>query len=118
MGQYFTTFEPIKDGNETAYVQDNGVEIFRYNHVQAAMVLTPEEFDYLCRDILRWVQTTDAVRKCVKTVESLIENYSVDAYYIHSTIDWLSKRTNDKELIKAYNKVYKKMAKIRHEGTK
>ena len=46
MGKYFTTFEPIKDGNETAYVQDNGVEIFRYNHVQAAMVLTPEEEDH------------------------------------------------------------------------
>jgi hypothetical protein len=46
MGQYFTTFEPIKDGNETAYVQDNGVEIFRYNHVQAAMVLTPEEEEH------------------------------------------------------------------------
>lgn len=79
--------------------------------------LDPEAFDYLCRDILRWVQSTDAVRKCAKTVESLIENYKVDAYYIHSTIDWLSKRTNDKELIKAHNKVYKKMAKIRHEGT-
>jgi hypothetical protein len=79
--------------------------------------LDPEAFDYLCADILRWAQNTDAVRKCVKTVELLIVNYKVDAPYIQSTIDWLRKRTGDKELIKKYNRVYNKMAKLRHEGT-
>ncbi len=43
MDQYFITFKPVTIGNETAYVQDNGVEMFRYNHVQVAMMLSPEE---------------------------------------------------------------------------
>ena len=80
--------------------------------------LDPEAFDYLCADILRWVQSTDAVRKCVKTVESLIANYKVDAPYIQSTIDWLRKRTDDSDRIKQYTKVYNKMERVRHEGTK
>ena len=46
MGQHFITFEPVKVGNETAYVQDNGVEMFRYNHLQVALMLTPEEEEH------------------------------------------------------------------------
>jgi hypothetical protein len=41
---YFRTFSPVVDGSETALIDDaTGVEIFRYNHVQLSMMLTPEE---------------------------------------------------------------------------
>jgi len=44
---YFRTFSPVVDGSETALVDDaTGVEIFRYNHVQLSMMLTPEEADH------------------------------------------------------------------------
>lgn len=80
--------------------------------------LDPEAFDYLCSDILRWVQTTDAVRKCVKTVEKLGEDYKVDAPFIQATIDWLRNRTNDPQKIKQYTKVYDKMVSVRHGDIK
>ena len=82
--------------------------------------LTPNHFQCLCDDIKQWVNQYDAVRKCENYCNKLSATYAydIDAIFIASTIDWLRKRTNDKELIKKYNKVYNKMAKIRHEGTK
>ena len=80
--------------------------------------LDPEAFDYLCSDILRWVQTTDSVRKCVKTVEKLGEDYKVDAPFIQATIDWLRNRTNDQQKINQYTKVYDKMMSVRHGDIK
>ena len=80
--------------------------------------VTPHMFECLCDSIKKWVNCSDAVRKCKQRCEEIGSNHDVDARFIASTIDWLSKRTNDKSLIKKYNKVYNKMAKIRHEGTK
>ena len=76
--------------------------------------LETEQFDYLCSDILRWAQSADAVRKCVKTVEKLGEDYKIDAPFIQATIDWLRNRTNDQQKIKQYTKVYDKMVSVRH----
>lgn len=79
--------------------------------------LEPKMFECLCDSIKKWVNCSDAVRKCKQRCLEIGSNHDVDATFIASTIDWLRKRTNDKELIKNYNKVYNKMAKLRHEGT-
>ena len=46
MADYFKTFTPVIDGNFTVFVDDTGVEVFRYNHVQVALMLTPEEIQH------------------------------------------------------------------------
>ena len=43
MADDFFPYTTVKQDDYTAIVDDNGVEIFRYNHVQTALVLTPEE---------------------------------------------------------------------------
>jgi hypothetical protein len=55
-------------------------------------------------------------------METHEKNYAVHSVvpmpYIQSTIDWLRKRTDDSDRIKQYTKVYNKMERVRHEGTK
>ena len=43
MADDFFPYTTVKQDDYTAFVDDAGIEIFRYNHTQTALVLTPEE---------------------------------------------------------------------------
>lgn len=80
--------------------------------------LDHDQFDYLCSTINTWVKSFDAVRHTIKMCESLGDTYNVDVPFIQSTIDWLRKRTEDKDIIDKYTKVFNKIVKERHKGDK